>query len=80
MKQTKTAVRKITIDPGEPPILRNVLAQSIKDLAQAASNLSRSGLNEKALIVLIAHSSRVSISTVKDVWASIKSLETDYCK
>lgn len=60
------------------PVADSVLAQSIVDISKAMAKLATSGLNRKAIVLLVAHSSLCSQREVKAVLDSLESLQRDY--
>lgn len=74
-KNTKLIVSQ---DP-EAPVEKSVLAKAIVDISDAATKLSKSGLNRKAIVLLIAHSSHQYMNTVESVLDAMESLKKDYC-
>jgi len=62
------------------PIDREVLASSIRRIADAAKALQRQGMNRHAIVVLLVHSTKLPHKTVKMVLESIADLEHDYCE
>ena len=55
-----------------------VIAQSIVKIAEGWDKINRSGLNMKAVLLLISHSSGVSQRDVKAVIYALNSLKADY--
>jgi len=64
-------------DDGTPT---EVLASAIVDISKAAKSLLSSRLRHDTLIMLIAHSSKVSQKNVKAVLDSLTDLERRYLK
>lgn len=62
------------------PIERVVLAAAIRDIGEAARRLKSSGLNRKAVVLLLADSSKCSRSAVNAVLDAMEQLERDYCR
>lgn len=56
----------------------NAIAQAITRIADATQAIYRSGLNEKAIIMLIAESSGVSRTNVKYVLSHMAALKATY--
>ena len=73
---------KVVIPQDEKqPVEKNVLAKAVVDLSRAADALKRSsGLNDKAIIILLSHSSRCNRETVTAVLDSLRNIERDYCR
>lgn len=69
----------VTQDPNAP-VAPSVLAQAIVDLAAAAKRLSTSKLNQKAVVILLNHSTGVPQRDIKYVLAGIEQLQKDYLK
>lgn len=72
----KTAI-KVVQDEAKP-IEVSVLAKAITDISVAAKRLSQSGLNRKAVIVLIAHDSGLGQGVVRAVLDSLTDLQRTY--
>lgn len=71
--------KKLTVtQDAETPVEVSVLAKSIVDISQAAKRLTQSGLNRKAVIVLIAHSSGISQRDVRIVLEHMEYLQSAY--
>lgn len=62
----------------EEQIPAQVIAQSIVKIAEGWDKINRSGLNMKAVLLLISHSSRVPQRHVKAVLYALDSLKKDY--
>lgn len=55
-----------------------VIADSISSLAKAVAKLLKGPLNKKALVVLLANSSKISQKQVGRVLASLEEIERDW--
>ncbi len=62
----------------EFPVEKKVLALAIVDIGTAMRALMASGLNRKAIVVLTAHKSGYSQSTVTAVIDALEQLARDY--
>lgn len=62
----------------EAPVPEGVLAQAIVDMSKAMTHLLKSGLNRRAIVVLIAHDTKVPMRTVGLVLDSIRDLAKNY--
>lgn len=73
------AKKSLTVeqDP-ERPVETKVLAQAIVDIGKAARALAASGLNQKAIIVLVSHDSKQPQYQVKLVLESLQNLAKTY--
>mgnify|MGYP000948458148 FL=1 len=73
--------KKIIEETPEQKAYREVVEQiagNITALAKAVSSLLNGPLNRRALIILLASSSRVPQEKVKDVLAALETLEKDW--
>lgn len=75
---TQTLVEVIQPPPPEKPIERPVLATAIMEISKAFRTLNQSGLNKKAIVVLVAHLAGQSQSTVRSVLDALSNLEREY--
>ncbi len=74
MPRTRIAVVQ---DPDEV-VSKEVLAKSICDLSDAANKLLLSGLNEKAIIVLLRDATGQSKGAIKRLLQAMSQLRADY--
>jgi len=74
----KKSTVKIEQDP-EKIIVRKVLAQSIVAISHSLNKIIDSGLNERAIVALVADASNVGRPDIRAVLASLKHLHRDYC-
>lgn len=61
----------------DPPI---ILADHIRDISKAAKKLSDSGLNRKAVVVLLKHETGIGMGAIETVLNGLKQLEARYCE
>lgn len=61
------------------PTSKEVLAESIVKIGEAMDALKKSGLNEKAIIVLLNHKTKVSQSDIRAVLDGMRQLRKWYC-
>ncbi len=69
---------QIVQDP-EAPVEKTVLAKAILDINVAATALKKSGLNRRAIVVLVSHSSKQPQYVVSNVLDGLEQLKRDYC-
>jgi len=74
MKRRRIEVEQ---DP-EQPVVTKVLAQAILDISSAAKKLAASGLNRKAIVVLLRDSSGQPKYVVEQVLDALEQLAEDY--
>lgn len=71
---------KVVVNQDEDaPVERPVLAQAIVDISKAAQKLADSGLNQRAIRLLVADQSGVPMTTVGYVLNALVVLESVYC-
>lgn len=83
-------VRKVIVKQaeGKPEVTTEVLAQSIREIAEGMRSLRRGRLNDKALVLLIHHAAKPatkygakpSQSDVRIVLDAIESLDAQYLR
>ena len=76
MRGMKVKVRQVD----EEPVSTEVLATAIARIADGFAKLTSSGLNRRALLVLVSASSGVNRRTVEVVLTAIEGLKAEYCK
>lgn len=76
MPKVKVSVQQ---DP-EKPVEKNILAQAIVDIAGAMKKLLASGLNEQAIVTLVAGKTGFGHGTIRTVMQAMSHLERDYCR
>jgi hypothetical protein len=62
------------------PVEREVLAQDIVSISKSFDKLLRSGLNKRAIIVLIAYDTKLGIGQIENVLGSLESLAKNYTR
>lgn len=71
--------RKIVLDQAEDePVERHVLATAIVKISEAADALKKSGLNQRAVVVLLADKTKIAKGTIEDVLDGLADLRSDY--
>jgi hypothetical protein len=78
MRTTKVKV-KVEQNP-EELVERPVLATAIKAISFHMGRLLNQGLNERAIVCLVADSSNVGKPDIRAVLSSLKHLAQEYCK
>jgi hypothetical protein len=66
----------------ENPVIREILAEAIVKIGKAAEQLQRSGINERAIIVLLHDylNAKVGKNDIKLVLHALPELQRMYCK
>ena len=67
--------KKTTQEEGE---ITQTLGEIITQISQALASLTKAGINEKAVVVLLTHSTKLPQTTIKKVLQAIRELEKDY--
>lgn len=68
----------VTQSNPEDPVPVEIIAESIVKIGKAMDSIRLSGINRRAIIVLLADSSGVSRTQIKSVLDSLESLREDY--
>lgn len=76
MARTKVVVRQ----DEEAPVEKGVLAEAIIKISTAAEILRRSGLSEKAIIVLLADKTKIAKGTIEAVLDGLTDLRREYTR
>ncbi len=64
----------------DKPESTEILASAVVSIGKAADKLLASGLNTKAVIVLLHYETKISQRDIKLILDSLKRLESWYCK
>ena len=70
---------KVEQDPDQP-VPKPVLAKSIVDISAGFKKLLASGLNERAVVVLVHDACGVGKPDIRAVLKSLTFLSSDFCK
>ncbi len=70
----------IKVKKSDPPESTEILADSIVRISESLDQLSRSGLNHKAIVILIQASTKLSRRDIEAVLDAQKRLAGWYCK
>lgn len=80
MKEKKQQNKKVRIEQNDDVVESKVLAHAIVEISKAARKLSDSGLNKKAIVLLVSADARVSKSDASAVLDSLEDLAKTYCR
>jgi hypothetical protein len=61
------------------PVPKEVLAKAIVDISASLRHLRMSGLNRKAVVALVGHSTKLGLGTIDAVLNALETLKRDYC-
>lgn len=62
------------------PVEREVLAQSIVNISRSFEKLTASGLNRRAVTILIAYDTKLGIGQIENVLGSLDTLAQNYTR
>lgn len=68
------------VQSADKPVSTKILAESIVKISQSMKQLLNSGLNQRAIEVLVKNDCGVTLVEIGRVINSIKNLEQTYCK
>ena len=71
---------RIKVKKSDPPESKEILAEAIVNIGHAADKLLSSGINKKAVIVLLQHKTKLPMRDIELVLNSLPQLERWYCK
>lgn len=70
---------KLIVEQDEAaPVEKKVLAKAIVDISESMRRLERSGLNRKAVVILVAKSANCPQYVVENVLDALRQLQQDY--
>lgn len=69
----------VTQNP-EKPVEPEVLAEAITRISKGFDALRKSGLNKKAIVVLLHDSTRVAKRDIETVLVGLENLSRNYCR
>ena len=64
----------------DKPETTEILASAIVSIGKAADKLLTSGLNTKAIVVLLHHETKISQKDIRTILSGLKLMESWYCK
>lgn len=68
------------IQDEEKPVPKEVLAEAIVKIGAAADALKASGLNEKAIVILLSDATKVGKPDIRAVLNGLRQLRAWYCR
>jgi phenylpyruvate tautomerase PptA (4-oxalocrotonate tautomerase family) len=72
--------KNVKVTQSDPPVEKAVLAEAIVALGEAVQKLDRSGLNRKAIVILLQDITKLPRTTIEIVLDAIPKLRSTYCK
>lgn len=64
----------------EKPESKEILAEAIVRIGASLDALAKSGLNEKAIVVLIHAETKIAMRDIRDILAAMRKLKGWYCR
>lgn len=71
---------RVKVTKSDPPESKEILAEAIVRIGEAMKTLHDSGINEKGIIVLVQHHTKLPAKTIKLVLNSLRQLRVWYCR
>lgn len=75
-----TDARRVHVVKGDPPESTEILAEAIVRLGDAVKKLDASGMNRKAIILLLNDATKVNKTDIAAILDAIPRLRGWYCK
>ena len=72
--------KKIVVEQPEKEVPKKILAEAIVQISQDMRKLYEGGLNRKAVVVLLKHSTGLTMSQIENVLDSMIDLRAMYCR
>lgn len=75
-----TDARRVQVVKSDPPETTEILAESIVRLGEAVKKLDASGMNRKAIVLLLHDVTKVGKRDIEDILDAIPRLRGWYCR
>lgn len=72
--------RRVQVVKSDPPESTEILAEAIVRIGDAVAKLNASGLNRKAIVLLLADATKVSRTDIGKILDALPRLRGWYCK
>jgi len=72
--------QRVKVVKSDPPESKEILAEAIVNIGNAAKKLLASGINKRAIIILIQAETKLSQRDIKLVLDALPQLERWYCR
>jgi len=72
--------QQLIVKQPEKAVPYEVMADSIVSISRFAKEINKSRLSEKAILVLVSHSTGESQKTIKNVLAGLEQLESEFVR
>lgn len=69
----------LIVEQDAETIEKTVLARAIVEIGAAMRKLNESGLNRKAIVVLVQHKTHCYFKDIEAIFDALDSLKKDYC-
>lgn len=70
----------VKVTKSDPPETTEILAESIVRLGEALAKLNQSGLNHRAIVLLLHDATKVRKSDIETILQAIPRLKSWYCR
>ena len=71
---------RVKVKKSEPPESKEILAEAIVNIGNAAKKLQASGINKRAIIILLQAETKLPQGTIRLVLDALPQLERWYCR
>jgi hypothetical protein len=71
---------KLVVSQPDPPIEKPILAEAIVEISDGVTELLKSGVNHRAVVVLLRDQTGIAKRDIEHVLRALKSLKQDYCR
>ena len=71
---------RVKVKKSEPPESKEILAEAIVNIGNAAKKLLASGINKRAVIILLQAETKLSQRDIRTVLDALPQLERWYCR
>ena len=75
-----TESKRVKIKKSDPPESKEILAEAIVNIGKASAKLLSSGINKKAIIILLQAHTKMSQKDIRTVLDALPQLERWYCR
>lgn len=70
----------VSVKKGDPPETKEILAEAIVRISDALVALQASGVNERAIIILVQADTGLAQHVIRSVFSALRQLKARYCR
>lgn len=71
---------RVRVTKSDPPESKEVLAEAIVKISDGFDAMLKSGLNRRAVIILLNHRTKVSMGDIRIILDGLKQMKGWYCR